>query len=262
MRASQAIQVLKEDAFGRVELLVDADGERFARRVACGSKIPFSGWIARRMLARERRALRALDGLAGVPRLVERVELISMASADGRVPRASDVLVRSWIDGASLRDASELPEDFFAELDRLVMALHERGVCHNDLHKEPNVIVARGGWPCLVDFQLASVHARRGRAFASRAREDLRHVEKHRARYTRFGRGPRGEKLTGVGTGARRSWIAAAWRSFGKPVYHAITRGLLRTSDGERARPATGPWPTWTPPIGARSRVDQRMSSR
>jgi hypothetical protein len=266
MLASQGIQVLKRDAFGRVELLVDAHGERFVRRVACGSKIPLSCWLARRLLMRERCALRALEGLGGVPRLVERDELIAMPGADGRIPRARDVLVRSWIDGAALRDARELPEDFFEELDHLLLELHARGVCHNDLHKEPNVIVAADGWPCLVDFQLASVHARRTRAFESRAREDLRHVEKHRARYTRFGRGPRGEKLTGRGTGSRRSWIAAAWRRFGKPVYNLITRGILHTEDGERARSANGPWPAWTAPIGAGSRAqsasDQRMSSR
>jgi serine/threonine protein kinase len=135
-----------------------------------------------------------------------------------------------------------------------VHALHARGVCHNDLHKEQNVLVDPEGRPKLVDFQLASCHARRGRLFASRAREDLRHVEKHRRRYTRLGRGPQGgpEPSSGAGRDLRRSWLARTWRRLGKPVYVFVTRSLLRTRDGEERRPSSGPWPLWTEPIGRR----------
>jgi hypothetical protein len=177
MSGAHGARLLKADALGRVERVVTADGSVRVRRVACGGRIPGSGLVARALLARERRALAALEGLAGVPRAL-----------GGR----AGVLERTWIEGAPLSAAEELPADFFDRLDELVRALHARGVCHNDLHKEQNVLVAAGGWPALLDFQLASVHRRGSRVFVSRARDDLRHVEKHRRRYTRDGRGPAG----------------------------------------------------------------------
>ena len=48
----------------------------------------------------------------------------------------------------------------------------------------------------------------------------------------------------------KRSPVAAFWRVAVKPVYNFVTRKLLRTRDSERPRPASGPWPEWTPPLG------------
>ncbi len=239
----QALEVLKRDALGRVERL-ELGGRAVVRRVATGGRAPLSRWIACRLLARERRALEALAGLAGVPELV--------TGGAGR----RDELVRTWVAGAPLSRAAALPEDFFQRLDELVLALHARGVCHNDLHKEPNVLVGDDGFPALVDFQLASVHPRDSALFRSRAREDLRHVEKHRRRYTRHGRGPRGVEQQGSGAGIRRSWLARAWRRAGKPAYVFVTRVLLRTRDGaDPQRSSSGPWPVWTAPVGPRPRA-------
>ena len=245
----QAPEIQKVDLLGRIER-VEIDGSACARRVASGSALPGTGWVARRLLERERRALRALDGIVGVPREVQH------ASVD---PRGA--ILRAWVAGVPLSRAMELPADFFDHLDALVAALHARGVCHNDLHKESNVLVGDDGFPWLVDFQLASVHPRRGRAFHVRAREDLRHVEKHRRRYTRHGRGPGGVEQSGAGAGLRRAPLARAWRRFGKPVYVWVTRRALRTRDGGDAQRApAGPWPAWTSPRGPRA--DHRMSSR
>lgn len=228
----------KRDALGRVERVVRGD-VAYARRVADGGSIPGSSWIARRLLARERRALRALAGLDGVP--------VEHAGGD------ASTLERTWIEGVSLARAASLPRDFFDRLDELVLAMHARGVCHNDLHKETNVVVGVDGRPWLIDFQLASVHARSGRAYAARCRDDLRHVEKHRRRYTRDGRGPDGVETRGAGRGIARSPLARSWRRYGKPVYVALTRGVLGTRDGGDAqRDSRGPWPTWTPPVGKR----------
>ena len=260
----QVEETLKQDQFGRVERV--GDGERVAlRRVACGSRVPLSRVLGRRLARREQRALRALAGggpdsdgaLAGVPLpcddAADFADAARAASADGRAPAARDVTLRSWQAGAPLHRATALPADFFDLLDALVARVHARGVCHNDLHKEQNIVVGEDGRPALIDFQLASVHPRRGRRFASRARDDLRHLQKHRRRYTRDGRGPTGaaEPQRGAGHGIRRSPLAAAWRRWGKPVYHFVTRRVLGTRDGEDRRPSSGPWPRWTPPVGA-----------
>jgi len=245
--------LLKSDSFGCVERLVDDQGRSLLRRVARGGRLPGSAPVARLLLRREARALETLAGLGAVPRLVSEAGARELPCADHYRPRTGEVLLRTWIEGEPLHRASELAEDYFDHLDRLVEALHERGVCHNDLHKEQNILVGEDGFPHLIDFQLASRHRRRGRLFASRARDDLRHVQKHRRRYTRDGRGPeRAGASRGRGAGLRRGTIARLWRKTGKPLYNFLTRRVLGTRDGEERRPSSGPWPHWTGPRGRR----------
>jgi hypothetical protein len=242
--------LLKRDVFGCVERL-DGPGAALVRRVARGGRVPLAGLVARLLLRRERRALLALEGLEGVPQAVEEAAAARAPSALGWPLRPERVLVRSWLAGEPLHRARALPTDFFEHLDELVVALHARGVCHNDLHKEQNIVVGTDGRPHLIDFQLASVHRRRGRAFRRRTQDDLRHVHKHRMRYTLYGRGPGGKGLEGgLGAGLRRRGLARVWRRLGKPLYEGFTRGLLGTRDGEERRPSSGPWPRWTQPLG------------
>jgi len=249
----QAPEIQKVDALGRVEKIW-IGGSACARRVAVGGSIPGSGWIARRLLVRERRALRALAGVSGVPR-----EHPAGSSGDPGRPDDAAVLVRTWVDGLTLSRATSLPADFFDRLDELVLSIHARGVCHNDLHKESNVIVGADGSPWLIDFQLASVHPSGGRAFVTRCRDDLRHAEKHRRRYTRDARGPDGVESRGAGRGIPRSKLARAWRKFGKPIYVALTRGVFGTRDGgDSQRDPRGPWPTWTAAVGREARGESR----
>jgi predicted Ser/Thr protein kinase len=261
MSEVRVLRVLKDDSFGRVELL-ERGAERRIRRVACGGSIPGSRLVAHILLGRERRALLALEGVAGVPRLADETEFTRAASLDGAIPRSSDVGLRDFVAGAPLHRAERLPADFFERLEELVRELHARGVCHNDLHKEQNVIVGDDGWPWLIDFQLASCHSSRSRKFASRARDDLRHVAKHRRRYLRYmpAETPREiEKLP------PRSLIAAIWRRTAKPLYNFVTRSLLRTRDGEERRETLGIWPHWTAPVGPRSTVpasDQQLFAK
>jgi RIO-like serine/threonine protein kinase len=248
MEGSQGTRILKRDVFGTVE----RQGDALVRRVASGSRAPLSRVLAGRLLERERRALERLAGLDGVPQLV-RTETSS----------AGHVLVRTFVAGEPLSSAVTLPENFFDELDALVAALHARGVCHNDLHKEQNVIVAADGYPWLVDFQLASVHPNAGWIHARRAREDLRHVEKHRRRYTRDGRGPQGVRTFGRGAGSRRSPLAFVWRRLGKPVYNLAAGLVAPERESEIRRPSSGPWPAWIAPVTPRDpAAGQRMSSR
>jgi len=237
VEAPQVIRELKHDVLGRVELVRDARG-LCVRRVAEGRLFPGAGWLARRLLARERRALAVLAGLDGVARLVE-------------ARPAAAVLERSYLEGVPLCLAESLPRDFFERLEELVRALHARGVCHNDLHKEGNVLVGADGRPALVDFQLASLHPRRGRRFAARAREDLRHVWKHRSFYL----AALGEPDPLAGRVPRRGLVAGAWRRLGKPVYRALTRSAwlrARLASGEPRRGKHGPWPRWSAPVGPR----------
>jgi len=255
MDSGRILAELKRDGFGVVEL-VERDGRRAVRRVARGGAFPGSRLVARALLRREAAALGALAELAergALPSLVPDPALAALPCRDGYRPRAGEVLVRAWLEGEPLHRARALPEDFFDLLDELVLALHARGVCHNDLHKEQNVLVRAGGAPALIDFQLASRHRRRGVLYRSRVHDDLRHVHKHRRRYTRDGRGPAtADAAAGAGHGLRRTRTSAAWRRIGKPLYLWLTRRVLKTRDGEERRESSGPWPRWTPPLGER----------
>ncbi len=240
-------RVLKRDALGRVEL-VERDGRVLVRRVACGGSIPASAWVARRLLARERRALARCAGLDGVPQLLD-------------APGGAEVLERTHLDGEPLHRCTQLPIDFFERLEELVAALHARGVAHNDLHKEQNIIVRSNGRPGLIDFQLASVHAEGSSALARRALDDLRHVAKHRRRYLRYARvvdasiAPPAELLASPPRPPARSGVALVWRKSGKPLYNFVTRRVLRRRDGEARRETVGEWPQWAPPVGRADRA-------
>jgi serine/threonine protein kinase len=253
MGSWQVIETLKSDSFGCVERLQHSDGRVLLRRLARGGALPLSRVVARYLMGRERKALDVLNGLLAVPHLVEDPGAQTALSADGRAPHEKDVLVRTWVEARPLHKAKELPEDFFDHLDQLVQRLHQDGVCHNDLHKEQNILVGQDGYPHLIDFQLASLHVGRHGLFQSRSRDDLRHVQKHRRRYTRDGRGPQSAGVAhGAGVGLKRGGVARVWRKTGKPLYNFITRSLLNTSDGEERRPSSGPWPRWSPPKGER----------
>lgn len=96
---------------------------------------------------REARALRRLHGVVGVPELLGR-------------PDSRSVLME-YIPAAPITQAShdDWPA-FFAALERMLDAVHDRGVAHCDLRSPNNTLVSDAGDPVLVDF-VASV--RRGR---------------------------------------------------------------------------------------------------
>jgi len=209
--------LLKRDAFGTVRRLrleaggapvdcVERDTTTAARSV---------GWLARRLAAREARALEALRKLPQVPRLLD---------WDGRRLR------RSWLPGRPLHRGGVDDPAWFREALRLLRRLHAAGVVHNDLAKEPNWLVDANGRPALVDFQLAVRPRRRGRLFRMLAWDDLRHLLKHKRTYCP-------DRLTARQRAvlARRSPLAALWARSVKPTYRFVTRRLLGWSDREGA---------------------------
>jgi hypothetical protein len=148
---------------------------------------PVSRWLA----GREARALRRLAGLAGFPALL---------GWDG------ERLLRSLIPGATLREARPRDPAYFRAALRLLGRMHRRGVAHNDLAREPNWLVTPGGEPALIDFQLAWCDPGRGRLFRLMAREDLRHLLKHKRHYCPERLTARQRRLLASPSGAARAW--------------------------------------------------------
>ena len=125
-------------------------------------------WIARRLLAREARVLAVLDGISGIPQLIK---------AD------RDTLDRSYVEGTPMQVGRPTEIEYFRAAARLLRQLHRKNIVHNDLAKEPNLLLTIEGQPAFIDFQLSWFARRRGRLFRVLAREDIRHLLKHKITY-------------------------------------------------------------------------------
>jgi len=208
---------LKRDSFGEVRRVCVQLEDGVVDGVQRDTTLAVRGMggIARRLAAREARALHAVRHVTGVPRLV---------SWDGRR------LVRTWIPGVPMQASGGVDRPYFREALTLLRRLHAAGLVHNDLAKEPNWLVTPDGHPALVDFQLAMRPRHRGRLFRMLAHDDLRHLLKHKRTYCPGHLTSRERAIL-----ARRSPLSAAWAVTVKPVYRFVTRRLLGWADREGA---------------------------
>jgi hypothetical protein len=209
-------RALKRDLFGAVDLvrLPDADGGLAVRRDTTTARWwtrPVARWLA----GREARSLAAATAVPDVPRLLS---------------WERGVLLRSWLPGRPMQEARPRDPAYYRDALRLVCRLHRAGVVHNDLAKEPNWLVQDSGDPALIDFQLAWAPRRRGRLFRALAREDLRHLLKHKRYYRADRLTERQRRIL-----ARPGPLSRAWMALGKPVYLFVTRRLLGWQDREGA---------------------------
>ena len=120
--------------------------------------------------------------------------------------------------------------EYFRAAHALLCRLHRCGIVHNDLAKEPNWLVTPTGLPALVDFQLAFVSPRRGKLFRTLAREDLRHLLKHKRRYCPGQLTSRERRILDSPAAFSRLWMAT-----GKPAYTFVTRRIFGWADREGA---------------------------
>ena len=203
--------LLKLDHFGSIARVDDAAGTRI-RRETRAARFGLR-WFARWVAGHEARSLATLAGLPGIPRLLH---------WDGVT------LERSYLAGRTMQEAQPRDAAYFHAARRLLLAMHARGVAHNDLAKEPNWLVTEAGVPALVDFQMGWVSPTRSALFRLLAREDLRHMLKHKRHYLPHALTPIERRVL-----ARRSWIARAWSATGKRLYTFVTRRILKYADNE-----------------------------
>ncbi len=206
-------KLLKKDLFGEVRLET-SDGQARIVRDAAAARAwarPLARWLMRR----EARVLAAVVGMRGMPQLLE---------------HDASSLARSYLDGEPMHVARPADAAYFREASRLLRSLHRANVVHNDLAKEPNLLVQPDGKPAFIDFQLASFVPRRGRLFRLLAREDIRHLLKHKRTYCAEHLTARERAILDTPSFASRAYMSTV-----KPVYLFVTRRLLGWADREGA---------------------------
>lgn len=206
-------RLLKKDLFGEVWLLNPGTDVTILRDTRAARW--WTGWLARSLLRREAVGLRALRGIDGVPALI-------------RCEKSQ--LTRSYVAGAPMHRSKPTDKAYFVSAARLLRRMHRAGVVHNDLAKEPNLLVRDDGSAAFIDFQLAWHSIGRGRLFRIAAREDIRHLLKHKRTYC-----PRELTQRELGILARPSGLSRAWMGMAKPVYLFVTRKMIGWSDREGA---------------------------
>lgn len=164
--------------------LVEIRGRPVVVKDLAGRPAPVRWWLGPWQLDRECRAYRRLEGLPGVPRLLSRLDrqAIALEYIDGP---ALAILRRGDLQGA-----------FFDQLERLVRAMHARGVAHGDLHRH-DVLQGPDGAPRLVDFSTSLISGRgllRRLLYRQMCRADLRAVAKLRNRFLGPGAPPAPER--------------------------------------------------------------------
>ncbi len=170
---------------------------------------PFASFLARK----EVRSLRRVTGIAGTPSLI-------------RVDREG--ILRSWSEGIPLNIAKPAEAAFYADAKRILRDMRRAGVTHNDLEKPQNWLMAPDGSAAVIDFQLATVHRRRGKLFRIMGYEDLRHLVKQKRRYAPHLLTPTETRMLRQKSLPTRLWLAT-----GKRLYNFITKGLFKWSDAE-----------------------------
>ena len=96
-------------------------------------------------VGREFRALRALDGIEGVPRVLARPD--------------RDCLLMEWRAGTPVMEwkSGEVSPESLQKIAEIVAQAHARGVVHSDLHRS-NILLTPQGQITLIDWATASVY--------------------------------------------------------------------------------------------------------
>lgn len=121
-------------------LLTDQDGVPAVLKDYSESGKSFAFFLSPWLVRREVRALRRLDGIDGVPRVLRRT--------------SSRSFLMEYVPARQLRELKgEIDwEQFIGRIERLVEQIHASGVIHGDLRNADNILVDENGFPVFVDF--------------------------------------------------------------------------------------------------------------
>ncbi len=143
--------------------------------------------------------------------------------------RGKGFLVRSWVEALPMHLAAPKNDvQFFKGAKKILRTMRHAGVVHNDLAKQQNWLRDSEGNPRVTDFQLAAVSNKKGLAFRIAAREDLRHLLKHKRNYCPAALTPSEKRML-----AEKSLPSRIWMATGKRIYNFVTRNIMGYMDRE-----------------------------
>ena len=208
---------MKEDIFGKIELAEVEGGRKVIIRNWRCSKL-FVRPIAYYLSLREKRILEILDTFdaESIPHLIY---------------FGKGLLVRSYIEGKSLKDAQIKDAEYYSKAKILLEKIHAVGVVHNDLEKAENWLVTKDNSPAIVDYQIAFFFPKKGPVYTVAAREDLRHLIKQKAAFC-----AKDLSLEEKNILRQKSIPARVWDKTFKPAYNFVTRKILRYSDRQNSK--------------------------
>jgi len=206
--------VLKRDVFSETHLgfFINDPQTRVIRRIVTASPWwarPLAWFLARR----ETRSLKKIHGLKGVPQLIT-------TDRHG--------LYRSWAEGTPLHLTRPNQPGFYRNAHKILRNMRRFGITHNDLAKPQNWLMTPEGGAAIIDFQLSSVHKRRGALYRYLAYEDFRHLIKQKQSFANDLMTPTEWRIV-----HQRSWPSSLWLLTGKKIYNFFTRSIFNWSDGE-----------------------------
>jgi len=125
--------------------LVEMNGQRAALKDYSKAPPQFRRFVAPILISREVKALRALQSTPGVPHLYKKIDRLAFAM--------------EFIEGTPVADFKEgaLDPQVFPRVQKVIDAIHARGVSHCDLKRRSNLIVTPDQEIYLVDFAAAVV---------------------------------------------------------------------------------------------------------
>lgn len=102
--------------------------------------LPLS-WLGREICRHEVSILGHLQDIKGIPRFL------------GRYLDAG--LIYEYIEGCSLDEKPQLPDDFFDKLECLIKRIHGHNIAYIDMNKRGNILLNDKNQPSLIDFQIS-----------------------------------------------------------------------------------------------------------
>ncbi len=100
------------------------------------------------LIRNEWKIYRRLDGIEGIPRVIERIDRFAF--------------VTEYVPGSPLGRGGNLPASFFEQLGKVLKEVHSRGVVHLDLRHKGNILLSEDGKPFIIDFNSSLAFGERG----------------------------------------------------------------------------------------------------
>ena len=127
-------------------------------------------WIGRFLRNREAKILKQLGDIDQFP------HIIKLYGRNG--------VIYNYIEGKTLDEKPNVPDDFFDQLRVLLETIHQRNICYMDLNKRGNILVGQDGRPYVIDFQISLFLPAKWCNWLRKAfqKEDLYHLLKHKCK--------------------------------------------------------------------------------